>query len=148
MASNEPIEPRAPRSVLVINPSGGGRKSTTDLDVCIVTEAGEEIWWEQFADAPWKIVLAVLRVAWSEVSSRGLNQGCLAYVATNGGTVLAAALCDELRKLGCATYADAADKPGICLPLDVVGQYMGTSEDFDHWVRAWAHHMAELVAII
>jgi hypothetical protein len=25
---------------------------------------------------------------------------------------------------------------------------LGMRADFDHWVRAWAHHMAELVAII
>jgi hypothetical protein len=146
MASNDPIESRPPRSVLVINPNGGGRGSTTDLDICIVTAAGEEIWWEQFADAPWEVVVAALREAWSAVSARSLTPGCIAYVATNGGTSNAAALCDELRNLGCATYTAAAGKPGVELPIALVYQYMNMREHFDHWVRAWAHHFADTVA--
>jgi hypothetical protein len=129
-------EPRAQRSALVISPSGGGRASA--MEVCIVTQAGEEIWWEQVQQGSWRDEMEAVERAVGRLEEMGILPHCIAYVDNSLGRGDAYGLCELLDGLGCVFYGQAA-QPGMCITRALVEQY---SVGFDHWVRGWAHAMA------
>jgi hypothetical protein len=121
------------KCALVIAPTG------LDLLVCVVTEAGDEVYWEWLHTPRARDQLDALERIVLFLWNAGLMPNCYAYVENNMSLIHASRLCHILQNHGCIIFHEAPHRPGMLMTPALMEQYSAAA---DNYVRGWARAMA------